>query len=91
MTNTPTRQNVIKCTRLREQCRGCDPDLLLKLFAVVQQGLEVCKAEGSVEAVSIWPCLTNVGVFFVQILQKQKKGDDPVQQTPELATNKMIY
>lgn len=37
-----------------------DPDLLLKLFAVVQQGLEVRKAEGSVEAVPIWPCLTNV-------------------------------
>lgn len=61
-------------SQLREQCRGCDPDLLLKLFAVVQQRLKVCKAEGSVEAVPIWPCLTNVGVFFVQILQKQTKG-----------------
>lgn len=61
-------------SQLREQCKDCDPDSLLKLFAVVQQGFEVCKAEGSVEAVSIWPCLTNVGVFFVQILQKQTKG-----------------
>lgn len=62
------------------RAKGYDPDLLLELFAVIQQGLEVCKAEGSVEAVPIWSCLTNVWVFFVQILQKQT---DTAQQAPE--------
>lgn len=46
----------------------------LQLLAVVQQCLQVGEAERSVEAVAVGPGLPDVGVLFVEVLQKSSPG-----------------
>lgn len=40
----------------------------LQLLAVLQQSLQVSEAEGSVEAVPVWPRLPDVGILLEQVL-----------------------